>query len=181
MATRHMTGCVCIPPTQQTFPTTTTFLSPTHPRTQWNQYSSPPTHTLHPHPHTVESVQLLRGALEQCNLHTSIAPPPTTTPLGPCMHLLQSHGDQVLDIPMGAVLLGSSPTAQHEAWWLDGRVLALQGHPELDTQSALERILPALVNNGYGLVGFVCVCVCAGGGGRVVLFGGGALLVWWQW
>ena len=56
--------------------------------------------------------------------------------------MIQSHGDCVTQLPSSATLLGTSPTAPHEIWALGEDVLALQGHPELDRDSALTKILP---------------------------------------
>jgi len=56
--------------------------------------------------------------------------------------MIQSHGDCVTQLPSSATLLGTSPTAPHEIWALGEDVLAVQGHPELDRDSALTKILP---------------------------------------
>ena len=56
--------------------------------------------------------------------------------------MIQSHGDYVTQLPSSATLLGTSPTAPHEIWALGEDVLAVQGHPELDRDSALTKILP---------------------------------------
>lgn len=84
--------------------------------------------------HTVEHVAMHDAALQRCQLTVPAA----------SIRLVQSHGDQVLQLPPDAVLLGTSPTAQHEVWTLDNRVLAIQGHPELCVQDVLEKILPAV-------------------------------------
>lgn len=72
------------------------------------------------------------------------------------MRLLQSHGDQVLRLPPGAVPLLTSPTAKHEVWCAGAssssasaaRVLAVQGHAEFSRDAARARILPALRASG---------------------------------
>ena len=58
------------------------------------------------------------------------------------LSMIQSHGDCVVTLPNGAVLLASSPTAPNEMWSLGEDVLAVQGHPELDGKAALTKILP---------------------------------------
>jgi GMP synthase-like glutamine amidotransferase len=63
---------------------------------------------------------------------------------GSTISLLQSHGECVLDLPPGAELLGRSESAAHEIFAVGSRVLALQGHPELDRVALVEKILPGL-------------------------------------
>lgn len=74
---------------------------------------------------------------------------------GPCGHpgtiqlrLLESHGDQLVELPPGATLLASSPTAVHEMFTWGGTVLAFQFHPEMDCTLAYEKILPAVSKSG---------------------------------
>ena len=56
---------------------------------------------------------------------------------------------QVLQLPPGAVRLASSPTAENDMWGTaDGRVLAVQGHPEMTCATALDKILPAVSRSG---------------------------------
>lgn len=55
---------------------------------------------------------------------------------------------QVLELPEGAELLASSPTALNEIWTYQDRVLAIQGHPEMPCKEALHKILPFLSSNG---------------------------------
>lgn len=57
--------------------------------------------------------------------------------------VIQSHGDQVTELPPGAVRLGQSNSCKNEIWCLDS-ALAIQGHPEFDTDTLLKIILPAL-------------------------------------
>lgn len=83
---------------------------------------------------TVEAVSIDQHALQRCGLTLS----------EPCLRLIQSHGDQVLQLPPDAVLLGHSPTAPHELWALEDRVLAIQGHPELRNDDVVHKILPAV-------------------------------------
>jgi len=56
--------------------------------------------------------------------------------------VLQAHGDCVVSLPNGAVLLGHSETAPCEMFALGEDVLAVQGHPELDGVTMLEKIAP---------------------------------------
>lgn len=55
---------------------------------------------------------------------------------------------QVLELPEGAELLATSPTAPNEIWTYQDRVLAIQGHPEMPCEEALHKILPFLSANG---------------------------------
>ena len=55
---------------------------------------------------------------------------------------------QVLELPKGAELLASSQTAPNEIWTYQDRVLAIQGHPEMASQEALQKIWPFLSSNG---------------------------------
>ena len=66
------------------------------------------------------------------------------------LRLLETHGEQVLSLPEGAILLASSATATHELF-LAGRyqnVLCLQAHPEFDRELLQSRIEPALIEKG---------------------------------
>ena len=56
--------------------------------------------------------------------------------------VLQAHGDCVVSLPNGAVLLGHSETAPCEMFALGEDVLAVQGHPELDGLTMLAKIAP---------------------------------------
>lgn len=46
------------------------------------------------------------------------------------VNILQSHQDQVLELPPGAVLLASSPKTPIEMFSMGDEVLCIQGHPE---------------------------------------------------
>jgi len=52
--------------------------------------------------------------------------------------LVESHGDQVRDLPPGSVHLASSISCHHEMFILDNDILAIQSHPEW-TLSEAER------------------------------------------
>ncbi|KAG1656382.1 hypothetical protein FOA52_011007 [Chlamydomonas sp. UWO 241] len=66
-----------------------------------------------------------------------------------CLRLLESHGDQVLELPPGARLLASSSSAPIEMWLLPGRAIAFQFHPEFPCPTlAMEKIHPFLAANG---------------------------------
>ena len=56
--------------------------------------------------------------------------------------VLQAHGDVVVSLPNGAVLLAHSETAPCEMFALGEDVLAVQGHPELDAGAMLANIAP---------------------------------------
>lgn len=51
---------------------------------------------------------------------------PTTSGTPALIRLIQSHGDQVLEIPEGAIRLAKSETATFEIWGWGGNVLAIQ-------------------------------------------------------
>lgn len=51
-------------------------------------------------------------------------------PVRPCFRVMESHGDQVLELPPGAVGLASSGTARHEMWAHPSGALAFQFHSE---------------------------------------------------
>lgn len=75
-------------------------------------------------------------------LHSSSSSSPT-------LRLVESHGDQVLELPAGGVLLASSGTAQCEMWTMPGRLLGSQFHPEFpSTEIVLTNIHTALSGNG---------------------------------
>jgi len=46
------------------------------------------------------------------------------------LKVLQSHGDCVLELPLGSVLLATSQSNQNEMFKVGESVLAFQGHPE---------------------------------------------------
>ena len=58
--------------------------------------------------------------------------------------LLESHSECVVELPIGASLLGGSSSAANEIFAVGGLVLAVQGHPELPREALIEKILPAL-------------------------------------
>lgn len=61
--------------------------------------------------------------------------------------IIQSHGEQILALPKGAVLLGTSPTAPFEFWSYGANILALQGHCEFDCETTLKKIHAPLTAN----------------------------------
>ena len=64
--------------------------------------------------------------------------------------LLESHGEQVLTLPRGATLVGTSASAPHELF-VAGRhnnILCCQSHPEFDRHLLQARIEPALIAKG---------------------------------
>lgn len=42
------------------------------------------------------------------------------------------HRDAVLEVPPGAVLLGSSPSCEVQGLYQEGRYISFQAHPEFD-------------------------------------------------
>mmetsp|Transcript_7158 Transcript_7158/g.12340 ORF Transcript_7158/g.12340 Transcript_7158/m.12340 type:complete len:380 (+) Transcript_7158:20-1159(+) len=64
------------------------------------------------------------------------------------VYQVESHGDCVLKMPPGAILLADSGSAAHEMWALPPNVLSFQCHPELAAELALEKIWPTVTENG---------------------------------
>ncbi len=64
------------------------------------------------------------------------------------VRLLTSHADSVTELPPTATLLGTSPATPNEIFLIPDRALAIQGHPELTTESMLQTILPTLRERG---------------------------------
>ena len=59
------------------------------------------------------------------------------------LSMIESHGEQVLERPKGAVLLATSPTCVNEIWCLRN-ALAIQSHPEFSPEQMFQYILPML-------------------------------------
>ena len=57
--------------------------------------------------------------------------------------MIEVHGDQVLELPEGAVLLATSPSCVNEIWCLRN-VLAIQAHPEFTPKQMFKHVLPML-------------------------------------
>lgn len=55
---------------------------------------------------------------------------PWMEPPDPEVRLLMTHQDQVVGVPEGATVLGCSAHCEVSMFELDGRMLAIQGHPE---------------------------------------------------
>lgn len=68
--------------------------------------------------------------------------------MGGGFDMIVSHGEQVLELPPGAIHLGTSKTAMYEVWAVRDNVLALQPHPELTPDLVLQKIHPAIVSSG---------------------------------
>ena len=65
------------------------------------------------------------------------------------LKLIESHGDQVLQMPPGAFVLATSATAHCEMLTIPGVVLSCQGHPEFPgTDVVIEKIHSALSASG---------------------------------
>ena len=59
------------------------------------------------------------------------------------LSMIECHGEQVLELPKGAVLLATSPTCVNEIWCL-WNALAIQSHPEFSPEQMFQYILPML-------------------------------------
>ena len=59
------------------------------------------------------------------------------------LSMIESHGEQVLALPTGALRLATSPTCVNEIWCLRN-VLAIQPHPEFSPEQMFRYILPEL-------------------------------------
>lgn len=92
---------------------------------------------------------------------TAGTPPPTATVkshvrMRATVRLLESHGEQVLSLPHGSVLLASSEGTPNELFLTGGgehhdnnsNVLCCQSHPEFDPELLASRIEPALIEKG---------------------------------
>ncbi|KAG2496266.1 hypothetical protein HYH03_005499 [Edaphochlamys debaryana] len=94
----------------------------------------------------VEEIQVDVAAAEAAGL--PLPSPAALDPAGPGsgpvqLRLLESHGDQVLQLPPGATLLASSGTARHEMFCAAGGMcLGFQFHPEFTPAIVSEKILP---------------------------------------
>lgn len=67
------------------------------------------------------------------------------------LHVLESHGDQVLELPQGSALLASSIDTRVEMWSVSEgnmNVLASQFHPELWAGLIEEKIVPCILRKG---------------------------------
>lgn len=83
------------------------------------------------------------------------------------VRIIQSHGDQVLQLPPGAVLLAASPTAPIEMFAAaGGNILAVQGHAELSAEETIQKILSAVAAAGRLSAGVFCHAIAAARGPR---------------
>ena len=64
------------------------------------------------------------------------------------IHVLQSHGDFVQDLPPAATLLADSGSCGVEVWAQGDNVLAWQGHPEFTVPLLERKILCTVVRSG---------------------------------
>lgn len=62
--------------------------------------------------------------------------------------LLQSHSEEVTDLPPDAKVLASSETCPNEIVSYGDKCLSFQGHMEITDEQALHKILPAIKNAG---------------------------------
>lgn len=56
--------------------------------------------------------------------------------------LVQSHGECILRLPDASLALASSPSARHEIFLLEQRLLGIQGHPELGRHELKSWFMP---------------------------------------
>ena len=63
----------------------------------------------------------------------------------------------MLELPASAQLLAASATAPNEVWTVGDRLLAIQGHPEMDPKEALAKIHATLASNGCAAPNEACV------------------------
>jgi len=59
-------------------------------------------------------------------------------------YLMESHGEEVVDLPAAATVCGSSKSASNEVVMYGDHILTIQSHPELTLDLMTEKILPAL-------------------------------------
>ncbi|GMH41593.1 hypothetical protein BSKO_09503 [Bryopsis sp. KO-2023] len=90
----------------------------------------------------VETIELLPPLLDK--LHADGIETPTSN----SFNALESHGDQVLELPPEAVLLARSATAPNEIWTHGGNVLGLQSHPEIVANSTVKQLVSAVIAAG---------------------------------
>ncbi|CAL8462667.1 g2200 [Coccomyxa elongata] len=100
---------------------------------------------------TVEELHLTEALSAKDYFTAAIAQQPagkSDKELAATLRIIESHGDQVLELPPGAELLASSATAPNEVWTLGDRVLAFQGHPEMAPEEMLAKVHSTLSSNG---------------------------------
>jgi len=65
------------------------------------------------------------------------------------LNLIQSHGEEVIDLPPSAKVLGSSKDCQNEIVLYEGeKILTFQGHCEITKDEVIEKIYPAIKSKG---------------------------------
>lgn len=62
--------------------------------------------------------------------------------------VLETHGQCVAKLPLGAKLAASSRTCRNEIWFIGNNILAMQSHPEFTVKLMKQRILPKLIEKG---------------------------------
>lgn len=77
-------------------------------------------------------------------------------PAGREQRILESHGDQVLELPDCATRIACSDTAAVEAFAVGRHALSFQSHPELTVELVTSLILPAIKAKGI----FRCAAGC---------------------
>ena len=64
------------------------------------------------------------------------------------IRVLESHSESVLQVPENSSILATSSSSPNEIFLVNNNILAIQSHPELSPELALEKIFPALRVNG---------------------------------
>ncbi|GJP45726.1 hypothetical protein CLOM_g5074 [Closterium sp. NIES-68] len=85
--------------------------------------------------------------IKQVQCSADVTSLPYAAGLPPSFHILEIHQDQVLELPPGAVLLGSSPGTPIEMFAMGEHVLCMQGHPEF-TKDVVEDLVVNRTKDG---------------------------------
>ena len=60
------------------------------------------------------------------------------------LRLFKGHSQEVVELPPGASLLGSSDSTAVELWAIGNTVLACQGHPDFGAELSATRLVPEM-------------------------------------
>ena len=64
------------------------------------------------------------------------------------IRVLESHSESVIQVPEGAIPLAISKTSPNEIFYINNNILAIQSHPELLPDIAMDKIFPSLQTAG---------------------------------
>jgi len=64
------------------------------------------------------------------------------------IRVLESHSESVLQAPENSTILATSSSSPNEIFLVNDNILAIQSHPELSPEIALEKIFPSLISSG---------------------------------